>query len=68
MEDKSTIYITVAPGPTPEDKLILHAVEHHIEKEAVTEVTQLARVFQSRSSPSTTVCRQCRWCSGSQSS
>ena len=39
MEAKSTIYITVAPGPTPEDHLILDTVEHHIQEEAVTEVT-----------------------------
>ena len=43
METKSTIYITVAPGPTPEDHLILDTVEQHIEEQAVTEVTHLAR-------------------------
>ena len=43
MEAKSTIYITVAPGPTPEDHLILDTVEQHIEEQAVTEVTHLAR-------------------------
>ena len=43
MEAKSTIYITVAPGTTPDDHLILDTVEQHIEEEAVTEVTKQAR-------------------------
>ena len=43
MEAKSTIYITVSPGTTPDDHVILDTVEQHIEEQAVTEVTKLAR-------------------------
>ena len=39
MEAGATIYITVTPGPTMEDHLTLHTVEHYIE-DTVTEAGQ----------------------------
>ena len=51
MEAGAIIYITVSAGPTPEDHLTLDTLEHHIEEQAVTKVTQLTRVFRLSPSP-----------------